>query len=292
MGYSSRIRKKERREKEQKQEKFRQWLNGEISFLSLSFDIEELRESDHELLGFYELRKFNWRKVKFQTKGMKIDDRSFPLIIADRSWNDKINIMKAIAPDGVECHLWDNGRIVSVLNLDDIIGVGLDIFKHYNNRKVQFKKVTDLVIIHLIKDNQLSDNKIECLKHLIQSHNRSFRKIAIIESIVNVSSNISYLRTTLIFTLKSENSDLNYVVLESIDENTATYIFSPEDNDILSYFMTLSHLRNYFQGNIENKRERSYDESYLFEHHSLIRHRALQHRDFLSWKKNLESSLK
>lgn len=254
------------------------------------------RNLKSHILSLYNHDFIKWEEVSFVKRALKAGDRlRYEIKIADPDWNSKISLIRKMAPKGLECYFTTvNGdkRIFAVYNLDIILGVCLGILDPIKNdySRVTIDRISEPEIQKIIKSAPEYKSRIPFINHLIINQATGY-DIYIVRESIDYYNVVPKKRVSFLFTIIKPNEITGLFILESLDENTATHLFKIDSFLGLDYEISKAKLRNYFQSNITNKRQKLYHD-YFLQEYELDKISTLHHLDYESWRHNLKVKIK
>ncbi len=247
-------------------------------------------------LALYHQQLISWDEVYFVKRALKAGHSfRYEIKMAEPEWTLKIPLIKKLAPQGLDCYFTRvNGekRIFAVYNLDIILGVCMGILDPERNdySRVTIDRIDEQDVIKIIHSSPLYKNRIPFLTHIITIQAKGY-DIFIVKESIDYYNLVPKTRLSFLFTVLKPNGVTGLFVLESLDENTATHLFKIDSFMGLDYMITKAKLRNYFQSNITNKRQKLYNDQFT-QGLTIDKVSTLHHLDYESWRYNLNHKIK
>lgn len=230
------------------------------------------------LLREYTYSEMAWDCVRFDIRMIRLGrSHRFPLPLASKSWNSNISKFIDYSPSvQVYINRRNAGGLAAILNLDVIIGVCLNILGSSYDKSTSVQDVTSQSISDRL--SALPHDHYKSIRWLHARHHPFYSILEIKERIVH--SSVTSTRKTFIFTVLT--SSMGYLVVESLDERTATHVCSFSIDNQFDYFVAKARLRQYFQGTTVNKREKLYYTEHM-QSLQIDRLGSVNHTDFDGW---------
>lgn len=268
-------------------------LNKKTSYSLKSNISKEIRQGEGQF-AYYIPGTVAWSQISFQKRMLKTKSGyRFPIETATSEWTNYIEDMRAVDPRGLLCYYTPNSttlKMFAITNLDIVFGVVLGILDPQNRsyKKVKITRVSEKAFNDILNSKLSATNKKAYLQFLNQIQTPEYPILKVDERVAHASGNIKA-RVTFIFSLRKRNSHKGLYVLESLDGNTATHLFKAYFSYNQDYYTGIAKLRNYFQSNLTNKREKLYKHSTFFQQFDLHHLAALHHENFDAWRSRMQS---
>jgi hypothetical protein len=236
------------------------------------------------IFKFYRLHTLEWNKITFYRNRLNYGPINYPLPGAISDWNTKKGLMEALLPYGLTSFLNDKGKFFSIIELEIIYGVAFDILQNNTESTTTFTNVSSNNVEEQLKKYK-SSFKFKYLQYLLQKQNELLTIVQIIERIDHQVGQFNT-RKTYLFTIIGNKEW--YIILESLDDNTATYIFKIKKDSMQDYYTTKAYLKYYFESKLVNKRELLSTKKIQEHITNFPSYIIFNHGDFDRWVRNLE----